>query len=203
MNIMTEKLRCQLFTLQEVYDLSYTLAERIGASGFEPDMIIAVARGGYIPARLLCDFLNIKDMTSITVRHYTDTATKLKQAKVLYPVNTDISDRNILVVDDVNDTGDTLRVAMQHLNTLGATEIRTAVLHEKEVTQFKSNYNIGYITDWHWLIYPWAAVEDVGGIIRKEYSEIKDLIELRNKLIKDHEIKISIEMLDKVTATLE
>jgi hypothetical protein len=45
---MKENLRCQLITLQEVYDLSFSLAQKILASSFRPDVIVAIARGGFV-----------------------------------------------------------------------------------------------------------------------------------------------------------
>ena len=51
-------MRCELVTWGQVYRLSWRLADLIRKSGFAPDLIVAVARGGYVPARLLCDFLD-------------------------------------------------------------------------------------------------------------------------------------------------
>lgn len=164
---MEERFYCELVSLDIVYDTSWALGKAVRESGYAPDVVVAIARGGFVPARFLCDFLGIADMTSLKVQHYAPGAAKERRAWVKYPVGGDIHDKKVLVVDDVNDTGDTLKVAVDHLQSLGVPEIRTAVLHEKQTSAIRADYRAVDVLDWHWIIYPWAVVEDVGGFIAK------------------------------------
>lgn len=195
---MKENLRCRLIALQEVYDLSFILAQKILSSSFRPDIIVAIARGGFVPARFLCDFLDVKAMASVSIRHYTAAATKEPQAQVLYPLTADIKGKKVLIADDVNDTGDTLQVAMDHVATFFPSEVCTAVLHEKSSSGFRVHHKAETITEWRWVIYPWAVVEDIGGLILKEYSDVTEPEDLRERLLTDHEIDVTEEMLRKV-----
>ena len=164
---MAEQLHCELVSQAAVYELVYRLAERIRASDFHPDLVVAISRGGFTPARVLCDVLGLFNLTSIRVVHYRKAAVHEQQAYVKYPLCMDIAGQRILLVDDVNDTGDTLEVARAHLEGLGPTEVRIAVLHEKTRSPVRADY-VGEILDaWRWLIYPWAVVEDVGGFLRE------------------------------------
>ncbi len=52
----------------EIVEWSYMLSKRILESDFRPDVIIAVGRGGFIPARLLCDFLDVEALLAIPIR---------------------------------------------------------------------------------------------------------------------------------------
>lgn len=52
----------------EIVEWSYTLSKIILESGFHPDVIVAVGRGGFIPARLLCDFLDVEALLAIPIR---------------------------------------------------------------------------------------------------------------------------------------
>ncbi len=115
---MDEKMRCHLVTVNAVYGLSYRVALKILKSSYNPDVIVAISRGGFVPARFLCDFLNVKDMLSVRVQHYEAGATKLKQASVKYPLpaGIDLRASKVLIVDDVNDTGDSLEVAVEHVS---------------------------------------------------------------------------------------
>ena len=99
---------CELISWHEVYRLCRKLSERIITSGYRPDLIVAVARGGYVPARLLCDFIGINELTSIRVEHYYPGAKKQTEARIRDPLSADIAGRRVLLVDDVNDSGDTL-----------------------------------------------------------------------------------------------
>ena len=72
----------------------------------------------------------------------------------------------LLLVDDVSDGGDTFEVAVSHLHERGPpAEIRTAVLHHKTVSSFVPDFYAAEVTEWRWLIYPWAILEDMSGFI--------------------------------------
>ena len=102
---MTEPFRCELVSWNRVYQLSRLLAAGIREQGFAPDLVVAIARGGYVPARILCDQLHITQLSSIQVTHYQAGASKRKCARLIAPFNRDIRNRRVLIVDDVNDTG--------------------------------------------------------------------------------------------------
>jgi len=160
-------MQVQLLSPDEVVDACDTVARRILASRFRPEVIIAVARGGFMPARFLCDFLNLEMLCSIRVQHYAAGASKGKEAVVTIPLATDIRGARVLVVDDVNDSGDTLRAARSYLEPLGPAELRTAVLHEKLVTTCPADFSAGEVRKWRWILYPWAMVEDIAQFIRE------------------------------------
>ncbi|NCA68830.1 MAG: phosphoribosyltransferase [Sphingobacteriia bacterium] len=188
---MNHKLQCELISSESVADLTDTLSELIRASGFTPDLVVAVSRGGFTPARLLCDVLGLFNLTSIRIKHYRQAATKERAATVQYPMSIPVCGLRVLVVDDVNDTGDTLRVARAHLETLGPVEIRTAVLHEKVTSPIRADYAAAVINEWRWLIYPWAVVEDVGGFLRSMQPPPADAAEASARLSSDYGLTLS------------
>lgn len=163
---MTGKFQCEILKLNQVYKYCRNLAIKIQDSGFKPDIIVAIARGGYVPSRLLCDFLSIHKLTSIKVEHYVGTE-RGESAILKYPLNADIKNKNVLLVDDVNDTGKSIRVAHEHLKVFGPAEVKTAVMHEKKGSLITTDYYVEYLESWRWLIYEWAIIEDVGGFIVK------------------------------------
>lgn len=163
---MPSKFQCELVSWAQVVNLTNKLAQLIKRNGFQPDIIIAIGRGGYVPARLLADYLDMMDLTSIKVEHYLSGAHKQTIATVKYPLNIDVNSQRVLVVDDVSDSGDTFKVAMQHiLERSTPKEIKTTVLHHKTVSEFIPDYYAAKVIKWRWLIYPWALVEDISGFI--------------------------------------
>ncbi len=195
---MSEKLRCELISSDTVYELAYVLAERVRASGFRPDLVVAISRGGFTPARVLCDWLGIFNLTSIRIVHYSRTATKEPSATVRYPLCISIKAERVLVVDDVNDTGDTLRAARAHLESLGPAEVRTAVLHEKTGSPVRADYAAGSIDEWRWLIYPWAVVEDVGGFLREMRPPPTDVSEADRRLREDYCVELPPSQIERL-----
>ena len=119
-----------------------------------------------MPARLLSDYLDLYNLVSFKIEHYQG-AKKQAQALVRYPLSADVKGRKLLLVDDVSDGGETFEVAVSHLQERGPpVEIRTAALHYKSVSSIVPDFYAAEVTEWRWLIYPWAILEDVSGFIR-------------------------------------
>jgi len=195
---MAEQLRCELISQETVYDLVYKLAAQIRASAYQPDLVVAISRGGFTPARVLCDVLGLFNLTSIRVVHYRKAAVHEPQAYVQYPLSMDIAGQRILLVDDVNDTGDTLAAARAHLESLGPAEVRIAVIHEKTRSPLRAEYVGEYLEQWRWLIYPWAVVEDVGGFLREMTPPPEDAEQAAAWLDKTYGLQVPDKQLQRL-----
>ncbi|GAA0849675.1 hypothetical protein GCM10009113_29740 [Marinobacter szutsaonensis] len=191
-------MQVQLLSPDEVVDACDEVARHILASRFRPDMIVAVARGGFMPARFLCDFLNLGALSSIRVQHYEAGASKGEEARVTIPLATDIRGARVLVVDDVNDSGDTLRAARSYLEPLGPAELRTAVLHEKLVTTCPADFSAGEVRKWRWILYPWAMVEDIAQFIREMVPAPHDAEETLQRLQACYGLELTPTQLSRV-----
>jgi hypoxanthine phosphoribosyltransferase len=200
---MPEQLRCELISWSEVERLCQHLAGLIRESGYRPDLVIAIGRGGYVPARLMCDWLHIMGLTSIKVEHYLSGANRQEEAVIRYPLKADIRGLRVLVVDDVNDTGDTLEAATQHLQAFQPGEIRTAVMHHKAVTRFDVDYSAVKITKWRWLIYPWAVNEDVSTFLERLSPAPESLEDAQQLLARQFNIKISLKRLGDIYTSVD
>ncbi|MBP1449471.1 MAG: phosphoribosyltransferase, partial [Thermoproteus sp.] len=64
------KIPVKVVEWDDVVSWAKRLADVIKASGWRPDAVVAIARGGYVPARLLCDFLGVQDLLSVQVVHW-------------------------------------------------------------------------------------------------------------------------------------
>lgn len=145
-----------------------------------PDLIVAIGRGGFVPGRLVCDFLLLNDLTSMKIEHYKRAADVQPEIKIKCPIPVDISGEKILVVDDITDTGGTLSLAVDYIWSLKPAEVRSAVLQHKTCSPFVPDYYAQKITKWRWIIYPWARYEDLAGfaekIIRNSILDISQII---------------------------
>ena len=185
----------ELVSWEIFYDMARQLAFLIQEDDYHPDIIIAIARGGYTPARILSDFLGVMDMTSFKVKHY-KSLQKHPGARIEHPLAADVSGRRVLLVDDVSDSGDTFEVAIEHINaSANPIEIRTAVLHHKIVSKYKPTYFTREVREWHWITYPWAAMEDMTAYIKDMSPAVITVEDLAYKLRAEYEIEVPIQVL--------
>lgn len=166
-----ESFPCQLISWNESYELGRNLAYEIKHSGFRPDLIVAIGRGGYVPARVVSDFLLFSLLASIKIEHWVTAACKKPLATVRFPLAVDVHGLKVLIIDDVTDTGETLRTAVDYVRGLGAAEIRTGVLQHKTVSPFVPDYYAEVVTEWRWIIYPWAVHEDLVDLTQRVLLE--------------------------------
>ncbi len=199
-----DKFKCYLVSWEEAYSLAKILARKIKSSGFEPDLVIGIARGGLVPARVVCDFLLQKDLAAIKVEHWGIAAT-LGKAKIKFPLPIDISGKRVLIVDDVADTGDTFSVIMDYIKGKAPSEVKTAVLHYKTCSTSVPDYWAERQDKWKWIIYPWAVYEDLTGFIKRVLTEPMTDEAIRKALKSNFDIKISrkdlLEILNDMQAT--
>lgn len=197
---MQAKTRCEYISWSRFYRLSRGLCHTIYNSGFRADMIVAIGRGGYMPARIISDFLHILNLTSFKIEHYRGTQKK-KTAQIRYPLAEGTTGRKVLLVDDVCDTGDTFELASKHLEErLKPKEIRTAVLHFKKTSSFTPDYYAGRIVKWRWIIYPWAAAEDISEFIGRMQPIPATVAAIRKVLKLEHGIVIPVSILEDILA---
>jgi len=156
------------------YRLCGTLYRKVNESGFEPDLIIAITRGGYPAARVLADWFGLMDLVGLKIEHYRGPE-KQARTTVPYPLPLRIDGRRVLMVDDVSDSGDTFEAALAHLEQYGhAADLRTAVLHHKTSSSHVPDYHAHRVVKWRWITYPWALVEDMSALAEKITSKPRD-----------------------------
>ncbi|MFB0543785.1 MAG: phosphoribosyltransferase [Candidatus Bathyarchaeia archaeon] len=157
---------CEIMDWDFFYDLAKRVAGRIKEAGYQPDIIVGLARGGWALARVLCDFLGVKDLVSLKVEHWGITATPDGKAKLKYPFNIDLGGRRVLVVDDITDTGESMRISVEYVETLNPLEVRTAALRHITGSKFTPDYFAEEIS-WRWVIFPWNYTEDLCNLVSR------------------------------------
>lgn len=195
----SECFECQVMDWNYFYKLAKEVANQINSSGFKPDIIVGLARGGWVLARVLCDFVGVKDLVSLKVEHWGVTATPDGKAKLKHLINVDLTDKKVLVVDDITDTGESMRVTIDYLKTLNPSEIRTASLQHLTCAKFKADY-VGEELPWRWVIFPWNFTEDMCTLIPKACKRLKvevdgdvDIAEIKNEMKEMYTIDVSEE----------
>lgn len=191
-----KKFECEVMGWDLFEELAKKVASKIISADFHPDFIIGLARGGWVLSRMLCDYLGIKDLISLKVEHWGITATPDGEAHIKYPFNIDLSGKKVLIVDDITDTGESLKVAFEHVNSFNPKEIKTATLRHIKGSKFIPDY-YGEKIPWRWVIFPWNYTEDMCNIIT-QIGEEHELQEIKKRLKTDHNIEINITEIKRI-----
>ncbi|HLC11208.1 MAG TPA: phosphoribosyltransferase, partial [Candidatus Bathyarchaeia archaeon] len=146
-------------TWDEVYVMMIELARQIKGSGYSPQVIVGVSRGGWPPARVMSDLLENPNLANMKVEFYKNIGVTAQRPKITQPVTSEVIGKRVLVVDDVADSGQSLRVAYGHLRQKGAQEIRVCTLYLKPKSIFKPNHYAK--TTSKWIIFPWERLEAI------------------------------------------
>ena len=161
-------------TWEKTYKLLLNLANQIKKAGFEPDMIIGVARGGWLPALILSDLLEAPYLATVRVEFYLSIAEPKGEPVITQPVSVQVKGKKVLIVDDLADTGKSLVLVRDHLKEKGATAIKIATIYYKPWSTLTP--------DWfekktrRWVIFPWELKETVRHILEncKKHGKAKD-----------------------------
>lgn len=120
-----------ILSWRDVTAIAKKLAHQIGESGFQPEVIVSVLRGGAIPGVLLSHHLDIQSVTTLTIR---TTTSEKAYAERREPrpnglgIERHVAKKRVLLVDDVANTGRTLNAAKNLLQKSGCRDLRVAIL---------------------------------------------------------------------------
>lgn len=146
----------EVLTYQQFGIAVRELGAQVVDSGYRPDLILSIARGGLGLGMALGYALDVKNLSAVNVEFYTGVDERLEVPIMLppTPAAVDLTGMRILVVDDVADTGRTLEVVRDFCADVVA-EARTAVIYEKPHTVIHPEY-VWKRTD-AWIDFPWSS----------------------------------------------
>ncbi|MGB9719216.1 MAG: phosphoribosyltransferase [Candidatus Anstonellales archaeon] len=154
----------------EIEELTKKLAEKIKKSRFRFDWIVGISRGGLLPARLVSDYFDCPQLAIMRIEFYKSIGKTKDFPRITQPVQVNVKGKNVLVVDDVADTGQSLVVAKEHLKRKGAKEVRIATLHYKPTSSaIKPDFYVAKTSAW--IVYPWEKRE-TERMLKKKVEEL-------------------------------
>jgi hypoxanthine phosphoribosyltransferase len=141
------------------------LADKIRRNEFKPDIIVGVSRGGWPPARVLSDLLGNSNVADVRVEFYVGVAETKGEPTLTQPVSVPVAGKKVLVVDEVADTGKSLKLVKEHIMAEDAAEVRIATVYHKPWSIIKPDYYEKETCCW--IVFPWERKETVRKILRK------------------------------------
>jgi hypoxanthine phosphoribosyltransferase len=198
MSDLPDDFKCTITNWEYIYDLCRGVSEQVKAADFEPDVVVALARGGWFAGRCLCDFLGLDDLASLKMEHYVGTAEKSDEPQVRYPMpEGSVEGKDVLIIDDIADTGGSIERAHEYVNERNPGEVRTATLQLLQTSDFEPDFIGERLDEWAWIVYPWNFIEDmidiVSGVMERDDDGPYAAAELRALLGEYHDVE-RIEM---------
>jgi uncharacterized protein len=160
---MASTVNFEVPTWNQLYELLLNQAHKVLQIG-KPDLIVAIARGGAIPARILSDLLEIP-YASVQVKLYNDIAHAGAQPELKQPLTESVKGKRVLLVDDIADSGRSLQFTAAYLKQEGAEQVATATLYFKPTCAVTPDYYEK--TTSNWVVFPWEYKETLREVGQK------------------------------------
>ncbi len=163
-----------------LYNLLLEIADRVKERGYESDVIVGISRGGLLPARILSDLLDNPHLANIKVDFYVDIYQTKKAPVITQPVSISVTDKRVLVVDDITDSGQSFRLVWETL-AKEAAEVKAVTLYHKPWSCFTPDI---YARETEaWVIFPWEYRETIKKLGTQLLEEGKSLVEVEAVLV--------------------
>ena len=179
---VSEDLEFEIPSWEQIYEMLLNLADKIRKDRFKPDIIVGVSRGGWVPGRVMSDLLENPQIANVKAEFYKGVAETKGEPIITQPVSMQVKGKKILVIDDVADTGRSLRKVRSHLSEQGATDVKIATIYHKPWSVTLPNYYEKETK--RWVIFPWERKETVRNILAKYEQQGKSIEEAKEKLVK-------------------
>ena len=147
-------------TWDEILVKSIEMAERIRKTeSFRFDCIVGVSRGGLALARIMSDLLDVQDIMIVRCEYYSDIDKKKERPVITQKIQGTIRGRNVLVVDDVSDSGESLLLIKKYLHSKSPKNLKVAATFVKPWSKLMPDYFTGSTESW--IIFPWEYYEAI------------------------------------------
>lgn len=169
-------------TWDEMNQLVFKIAQAILADGKKFDRIVTLAKGGWPMTRSLVDFLSITEVASIGIKFYSGINQRLPQPKIYQDFPVSLTGEQVLLFDDVADTGESFKFTKDHLLRGNIKSLSTASLFYKPRSVFKPDY-YGFQTS-AWIIFPYETVEALKFLHKKWLSQGLTILVIKSRFLK-------------------
>jgi xanthine phosphoribosyltransferase len=161
------------YTWSDVEHHTQEILRQIHADAWRPDYVVGLTRGGLVPANLISQYLGCRMETlKVSLRDDTECESNLWMAEDAFGHEME-QPKNILIVDDINDTGATLNYIREdwpsgcfpdnpRWTEVWGSNVRVAVLVDNESSKSEipvsySAVDINKAEQDSWIVFPWES----------------------------------------------
>ena len=197
---MADYPKCRRTTWSDADRWADAIADRIHQSGHLPETLVALTRGGWVPGRLIADRLKRKRLVSLRAQHWGVTATPSGRAEITEGLSGSVEGQDVLIIDDITDTGQSLELALAHVRDAGAKRVETATCLHITHSKFRPTYYAEEIDrdDWVWVVFPWNYWEDLATLGRRAFEETQDVHKAVRVLAERCGLEVPVSDLEQV-----
>ena len=148
-------------TWSEIHALCETIVAQVNESGFKPDIVMGISRGGVVPATMIAHQLQVTPFYAVQLTSYDifgmQTSVKVIDGQTLpyFPKRS-----KVLIIDEICDSGETIAFLKAAYNIDEQDDIRIATLVTKTHKAHKDNwphYTANQTKEPSWIIFPWEG----------------------------------------------
>ncbi len=168
---------------EKLYKDSLRLSEKI--KDLDLDKIVAIARGGLVVARVVSDMCSLP-ISNIVISSYRDLQ-QLGEPEIVETPASNYRDENILIIDEVSDTGKTFERAVSFIKHFPVRRVYTASLYVKPQTKFFPDFWVEEIDAW--IVFPYDLRETYESLLKKFRSSAEVFEKMREIGFSEWEIE--------------
>jgi xanthine phosphoribosyltransferase len=185
---------------KEIDEWTKGIMKMVVEDDYNPDIVIGIARGGLVPARMVADYLFKKDLLSIKTEHWGLTATIDGKAVLKEKLNYDITGKKVLIVDDITDTGESMRLSYNYIKSLNPAEVKTTSMLYVNGSSYTPNYYGKGLSkeQWAWFVFPWNVYEDTYNLSKKFMESSIEVNNLKDKLRENYGLNVNDVNLEEI-----
>jgi hypoxanthine phosphoribosyltransferase len=152
---MSVALEKDVVTWDALEAMVHDLADRVGT---EYDVLLAITRGGMVPAGMLAYRLGIRNILVAAVEYYdSEGHPGPKPTFLQFPADPQLRGQRVLIVDEVWDSGTTIHAVTERVRQAGGRPT-TVVLHYKPThSVVPGEPEFHAVTTDRWVVYPFKA----------------------------------------------
>ncbi|MCL4312243.1 MAG: phosphoribosyltransferase [Candidatus Thermoplasmatota archaeon] len=185
---------------KEIEEWTKGIRKMVVENNYNPDIIIGIARGGLVPARMVADYLFKKDLLSIKTEHWGLTATMNGKAVLKEKLNYDVTGKKVLIVDDITDTGESMKLSYNYVKSINPADVKTTSMLYIDGSNYTPDfYGKGLSKEeWAWFVFPWNVYEDTFNLSKKFMDVPVGVGELKEKLAENYGLNVEDIDLEEV-----
>lgn len=176
---MDELPKLEFVSWSEFQQHGFELAGQLLELKLEIDTMVSVSRGGHVLSRILSDFLNLP-IFSVSIQSY-KTIEMQGELVITQELGVDLSGKHVLLVDEIVDSGKTLKRAVEHVVEWKAEAVTTVAMHVKPKAIMQADFFANETSNW--VVYPYEVRETVNALMPMWEKVGKPITSLVDELV--------------------